>query len=683
MADAYEYQRQVRSLLTETKKNLLVVAPTGAGKTESGFDGLEWAGGKGVYVAPTRALCHEKSTWLRERFPKARVVVGNKDYALTIGGFRESHLRVLTPWKLGVVLHNDPNFGKHCPLVVVDEIHNLDPETELIITKMKKLYPNIRVVGLSATIHEEDEPKLASWLGAVTVKSEERPVPLVPRVVHFDPDIDEAGEEVTHATFLEGVEQIDNRGYSGMMNSLEQVSAIVDYIRESGDDSPIIIYTPYQERARRIAEMFANDLGEDEELSAAAQTLPAEASDFTNTLKDCLSKGVGIHHGGMTTQERELVFRLALEKKLPVVVTCLTLTQGVNLPARHVIVESVYVEPRGEEERRLMDTSLFWQAAGRVGRPQFDSIGYVWISVGSQIELVEVEEVLLKHKASKIVSRIYDNYFLTTHVAGLIQLGYSTPAKLVEFIRATFFGATLSDQQPLLNQFEKIIGRLIEEGFALTVGRHLVLTNRGHRLARLGMHPDEYKTVEALVEAENVEYETWARRLIEVCGEYVLKTRKPTEEEIAEVVSLGMTSYVVKSSWVVRQLADYLSRVFELTFNFLQFNKVEGGYQKNYRREVADRFLFGRIEFARRLARVLPRPAVKRVLRNFGPNLEIEDPETGERRLKALSDLELTMLAKVIWGQSGIPRGSEFGRVAGLLGVTEAKLRRLTEAAMA
>lgn len=468
-----------------------------------------------------------------------------------------------------------------------------------------------------------------------------------------------------------------------MMNSLEQVAAIVDYIRESGDDSPIIIYTPYQERARRIAETFANDLGEEKELAVAAQTLPAEASDFTNTLKDCLPKGIGMHHGGMTTQERELVFRLAFEKKLPVVVTCLTLAHGINLPNRHVIVESVYVEPEGEEERRLMDASLFWNIGGRAGRPQFDSIGYVWIPVGSQIELVEVEEVLLKHKASQIVSRIYDEYFLTTHLAGLVQLGYSTPQKLVEFLRATFFGTTLVDQQPLLDQFEKIIGRLIDEGFAMTVGRHLALTNRGHRLARLGMHPDEYKTVEALVEAENVDYETWVRRLVEVCGEYVLKTRKPTEEEIAEVVSLGMTAYVVKSSRAVRELADYLSRVFELTFNFLQFNKVESGYQKKYRREVADRFLFGQIEFARKLARVLPRPAVKRVLRNFGPNLEKEDPETGERSMKALTDLELAMLAKVVWGQTGVPKGNELGRVAGVLGVSEAKLRRLAEAPMA
>ena len=80
---AYEYQEQAAGLLRDTGRNLLIIAPTGAGKTEVGFTGLEVVG-KGVVVEPTRALCFEKAQWLRQRFPEARVRLGNKDYSLTL-----------------------------------------------------------------------------------------------------------------------------------------------------------------------------------------------------------------------------------------------------------------------------------------------------------------------------------------------------------------------------------------------------------------------------------------------------------------------------------------------------------------------------------------------------------------------------------------------------------------------
>jgi len=686
---AYQYQEQAAGLLETTNRNLLIIAPTGAGKTEVGFLGLEH-GGRGIYVAPTRALCHEKSQWLKERFPSVKVVVGNKDYSLTLGGFHGSEIRVLTPWKLGVILHNDPNFARYCSVVVLDEIHNLDPDTELIVTKMKQLHPGVRLVGLSATIHEDDEQKFASWLDAVVVKSEERPVPLVSRIVHFEHDIevyrDGEVEERVIVSFTENGRDLTGSGSSlpGCQTAAQRVLAVVDNIRCMGDDAPILVYTPYRERARQITEDLtrwsSNDW--DEALQAGADGLPAEAGDFTDTLKAALPVGVGLHHGGCTAQERELIHDLAARGKLHVVVTCDTLVQGVNLPARHVIVESVYQEHDAGGERRLISTSKFWQVAGRAGRPQFDSIGYVWIVTTSEIELVEVEEVLLKQKASRIESRVYGEYFLTSHIAGLIQLGYSTPKKLVEFLRATFFGRTFQDDQPLVEQFERIIARLIDENFAMTVGKFLALTDRGHRLARLGMHPSEYAVIEHLIGAENAEYEDWVRGLVEACGEYVLRgKRKPTEEEVDGVVAYGMTAYALKTSWATRELVDYVGRLLELTFTLMKFNGVDGDFQRVFRRNIADRFLFGEIEFARKLARVLPTAAVKRILRNFGPSLNQTDPTTGDP--KPLTDDWLRSFAKVVWGQVGIPQqGNVLARVAGVLGVTESRFRRLAAAAL-
>ena len=677
----YDYQQQAESLLRNSDRNMLIIAPTGAGKTESGFTGLEIAG-KGVVVEPTRALCFEKADWLRQRFPDATVRVGNKDYSLSIGSFRTSQMRVLTPWKLGVILHNDPNFGHHCPMVVLDEIHNLDPETELIITKLRLLYPKVRIVGLSATIHETDEPKLASWLNAAVVKSEVRPVPLVTRIVHFDSDINDYGDEVTNVAFTEGSKGLEHHQISGFANTETRVAEIVDYIRINGDQSPILVYTPYRERARKIAEHLAERLGYgDGELETSAQSLPSEAGDFTTTLKATLPKGIGLHHGGCSQQERELVFELALAGKLRIVVCCETLIQGVNLPARHVIIESIYQEPEGGGERQLISASRFWQALGRAGRPQFDTIGYGWVVATSEIEVAEIEESLLKQKASKIESRLYNEYFLTSHVAGLMQLGYTSAQKLVGFLRKTYFGSTLTETQPLVEQFERIIRRLIAEQFAMPVGKMIVLTDRGQRLARLGMHPDEYKAIEELCRSENVEYETWVRRLTKVCASYVLRDKAQMDQEIInQVVTYGMTAYTVKVPWAVRELVDYVSRLLELTFSFLRFNDASDDFQRRFKADVADRFLFGQVELAAKLASVLPRSAVKRIIRNCGPTFGAAKPEGGEDVM--FDDASLRCIAKSLWSQTGFPPNGTCGKVAGVLGVTEARFRRIAELAL-
>jgi hypothetical protein len=225
-----------------------------------------------------------------------------------------------------------------------------------------------------------------------------------------------------------------------------------------------------------------------------------------------------------------------------------------------------------------------------------------------------------------------------------------------------------------------VIARLVDEGFVQVFGKFLVLTDRGQRLARLGMHPSEYVAIKHLVGADNAVYEDWVRALCEVCGEHALRgKRKPNEEEIKAVVAYGMTAHMLRTPWATRELADYLSRLLELSFNFMEFNKVGEEFRRRWRRDVADWFLFGTNEFARALARVLPRPAVRRVIRNFGPSLNRTDPTTGETL--PLDDAQIAMLAKVIWSQVDPKRG-EIARVAGILGITETRFRRIVAEAI-
>jgi len=675
---AFEYQRIASKLLRETSRNILVIAPTGAGKTRVGMEALALAG-RGCYVAPTRALCYEKFKELRAKFPRKAVVLGNKDYSLGERDFAHSDLRVLTPFRLNHLLSSVRNFSRLSPVVVVDEIHSLDPDVEIILTKLMLLHPDVRIVGLSATIHEDDEPKLANWLNALVVKGEERPVPLVERVVRFDPDLDEAGREITNVAVLEGGREVDSWVVDGevVIGRCDHLWEVCSRIWESGDTSPILIWTPYRLRANKIARAIAEILrnrgkAPDPALQAVADSLPS--GEHTPTLKSALPYGVGVHHGGLTQRERELVYELARAGRLAVIVTCLTLAQGVNLPARHVVFDTVHEYEDGSSHKRLIDISLFRQIEGRAGRPQFDNIGYCWIPAFTEVDLAEIEEILLKHKASPLVSRIYNEFFLASQVPGLVLLGFDNPERLAGFIRATLWGQALQDIQPLVDQMARIVSYLLECRAAEIRDERLVLTWKGRVMARLGLHPAEYEAIERLASSGCLDYEKWVRSLARVRID-----NDPSsvfqEGDVDSIVEYGLAVHSAPlSTYKARELADYVQRMLDLSEALLAIAGYDQAYRARWRMDVSAKFTYGKLVLMERLAPALGRDQIKRLVRNLGQALT-KPPED-------LSHDELVEIARLLYAHRRSFRlDKQSHAVADALGISPEQLVELVQEA--
>jgi len=631
--------------------------------------------GRGCYIAPTRALCYEKYRELQELKLEARVVLGNKDYGLGDRLFRNSDFRIITPWKLNQFLTNVYSFDRFSPVVVIDEIHRLDPDIEIILTKLLLLYPEVKVVGLSATVHEDDEPKFAQWLQSVVVKSEDRPVPIIERVVHFEPDIKEE-EVVCNVSVIEyGVGEVQRVQLDHDVFGFEHLVEIYKLIRDSGDEAPILIWTPYRKRAENIAYLFQDHFEAEEreinsELGAIADSLP-ESSDTSGILKRVIPYRIGIHHGGMSQRERELIYELTRAGKLEVIITCLTLAQGVNLPARHVIFETVY-DYDETEQRRLIDVSLFRQIEGRAGRPQYDSIGYCWIPVFSEVEKAEVEEVLLKYKASKIESKLYNKFFLTSQVPGLILLGFNTPQKLIEFIKATFWGQALQDIQPLMEQFEQIISYLIDRKVTEPIAGRLILTEKGQKIARLGLHPEEYEAIEMLVQEKDLNYETWVRNIARV--QIGPNPDERYTQALKEVVDYGLTIYTKGSNIKTRDLADYVQRIMDIAEAYFAVSRVDPGYRWNWREKVYQKFIYGNLILMEKLAPALNRDQVKRLVRNLG---ELLMKDTDE-----LESDDLKQIAQTLYGHyRHFYPGKQTAEIAARLGISHAEWIQIIEEA--
>ena len=83
-----------------------------------------------------------------------------------------------------------------------------------------------------------------------------------------------------------------------------------------------------------------------------------------------------MHHAGLLPRYRRIVERLFQRKLLSVALCTETLSAGINLPARSVVMTALLKGPPGK--KILIDASSAHQIFGRAGRPQFDTEGHVY-----------------------------------------------------------------------------------------------------------------------------------------------------------------------------------------------------------------------------------------------------------------------------------------------------------------
>ncbi|KAJ2339614.1 activating signal cointegrator 1 complex subunit 3 [Coemansia sp. RSA 2673] len=89
-------------------------------------------------------------------------------------------------------------------------------------------------------------------------------------------------------------------------------------------------------------------------------------------LRLSLSFGIGMHHAGLTENDRKICEQLFYDRKIQVLIATSTLAWGVNLPAHLVILKGTEffdAKSKGYVDFPITDVL---QMIGRAGRPQFD-----------------------------------------------------------------------------------------------------------------------------------------------------------------------------------------------------------------------------------------------------------------------------------------------------------------------
>lgn len=407
--------------------NVLVAAPTGAGKTVVADFAVYLAqqqNAKAFYTTPIKALSNQKYHDLVALYGPDKVGLLTGDTSIN----SEADIVVMTTEVLRNMLYEHSTTLQALRYVVLDEVHYLadrfrGPVWEEVIIHLPQ---SVRIVGLSATVSNVED--FADWIASVRgetklVVSEHRPVPLeqyvlIQRDPRTEPELfdlyrhDDNGRPTTKLNARltnrldeymrreqrrRGAERPDRRKGRGRHGRPESRSArqveryqpkrwaVVDELNFLGM-LPAIYFifsrNGCDEAVDQCLDAGLRLTSDDEALrirSIVDEMIEGQLThDDLKTLhfarfRHALEEGFAAHHAGMVALFKQIVERLFEEGLIKVVFATETLALGINMPARSVVIEKL---------EKYDGTGIvghtpgeYTQLTGRAGRRGIDTIG--------------------------------------------------------------------------------------------------------------------------------------------------------------------------------------------------------------------------------------------------------------------------------------------------------------------
>ncbi|KAF4360857.1 hypothetical protein G4B88_000712 [Cannabis sativa] len=356
-------QSRIYQTVYYTNENILVCAPTGAGKTNIAMIsilheiGQHFKDGylhknefKIVYVAPMKALAAEVTSTFSHRLSPLNMTVKELtgDMQLSKNELEETQMIVTTPEKWDVITRksSDMSLSMLVKLLIIDEVHLLNddrgPVIEALVARtlrqVESTQSMIRIVGLSATLPNYLE--VAQFLrvnpdtGLFFFDSSYRPVPLAQQYIG-----------ISEQNFAARNELLNEICYKKVVESLRQGHQAMVFVHSRKDTA---------KTAEKLKEVLKSR---------------------NKDLVELFGFAVGVHHAGMLRADRGLTERLFSDGLLKVLVCTATLAWGVNLPAHTVVIKGTQLyDPKAGGWRDLGMLDVM-QIFGRAGRPQFDKSG--------------------------------------------------------------------------------------------------------------------------------------------------------------------------------------------------------------------------------------------------------------------------------------------------------------------
>ncbi|MDO5060295.1 MAG: DEAD/DEAH box helicase [Actinomycetaceae bacterium] len=433
----------------EAGHNVLVAAPTGAGKTMVGEFALYLAlkhHQRAFYTTPIKALSNQKFRELTEKYGEETVGLLTGD--VSING--DAPILVMTTEVARNMIYQGRDLSD-LRAIVLDEVHYLadrfrGPVWEEVIIHAPT---HIQIVALSATVSNAEE--FGDWIDSVRagcdiIVSEKRPVPLYQHMMvgrdiidlyasnsskQINPQLRSAisrlrglssRNERQTARHLAGgrrMREVHRRprrtSRPEVVISLDRANllpAIYFLFSRSGCDEAVeqvinagITLTTEAER-RQIQTA----------VDAAVATLAGE--DLTvlriNAWQMALEAGVAAHHAGLLPVMKETVEKLFQAGLVKVVFATETLALGINMPARTVVLESL--RKWNGVARVPLSAGEYTQLTGRAGRRGIDVEGHAVVLYQEEHE-PELVGSLASKRTYPLISAFRPTYNMVANLA--------------------------------------------------------------------------------------------------------------------------------------------------------------------------------------------------------------------------------------------------------------------------
>lgn len=479
--------------------NILVCAPTGSGKTKIAINGILEASKKNkkvIYTSPLKALSNQKFNEFNKLFVDNKITVGIKtgDHKFA----PNSQCIICTTEILLNDLKNnldikDVNFDE-VGTIIFDEVHYIND-----LDRGKKweecimLIPNhIHIIMLSATLKNPDN--FAKWIELIQKKPTIiitnliRPVPLYFKLIYkvneqkisndlknkidynslisiYDTDSN-FFNEIKYNKVLKFHDLYSKKNYFTDKSILNSV--LVDFKNSNEEMFPLLIFILNKRKCLETANAI-NIIFNNHETQLEIEQFIKEHIKLMNAyyleemeqfiiIKKLILNGIGIHHSGLLPILKEIIEILYDKKYIKVLIATETFAVGLNMPTKTVIFTDLH--KYSADEFRLFLSHEFIQMAGRAGRRNIDTKGYVILLpqlFHKYISSFDLKQLF--NNGSQIITSKFsiDTSFILKYI--IHNNKEINKDQIIEYINTSMLGNTIlkniSYQKNMLNEIEK------------------------------------------------------------------------------------------------------------------------------------------------------------------------------------------------------------------------------------
>ena len=388
-----EIQSKVFDKAFLSDENLLISAPTGAGKTnialltilreinkelkmknyidinkDFDFKNLNWDF-KILFLVPLKALANEIVNKFKNQLKFLNIVINefSGDVNLSREQVEKTNLFIGIPEKWDLFTRKHDELFERLKLMIIDEVHLLNEDRgrvlECIVARtIRKSEINqkfIRLVGLSATL-----PNYYDVADFLRVKE---------GLFAFDTSYRATPLEMN---FFGLNDHLNYEDYKDLENQITY-QQIIEYLKK---DKQVLVFV----HSRMETVSFAEEIIRLAEMNNNSGLFRINQEDFkkysnlkiTNKkINELIPYGIGFHNAGILRKDRNTIEYLFKEKILKLLVSTSTLAWGVNLPAYACLIKGTSYYDASNSKFTDIGILDIQQMFGRAGRPQYDNKG--------------------------------------------------------------------------------------------------------------------------------------------------------------------------------------------------------------------------------------------------------------------------------------------------------------------